>query len=167
MVYESSYPNYLEHYGVKGMKWGIIRSPRKLLLARRKRKADAEKKKKRQKELEKRKREEEAKKKQEERIANKDSILASNNPRLIYENRDLFTTKELNSAYNRLIAEQNIYKMAPQDKNRAKELIDKYVDVTKTIKQVADATKDFYDAINNFNKVFGGGGFDDNNKKKK
>lgn len=27
MVYETSYPNFLEHYGVKGMKWGVIRDP--------------------------------------------------------------------------------------------------------------------------------------------
>lgn len=158
MVYESSYPNYLEHYGVKGMKWGVIRSPKELLSSRNKRVVSSRvktvKKTKAQKEAEeKAKKEAEEKKKQEERVANKDKILASRNAKKIYDNRDLFTTKELQEAYARLVVEANIKKMKPEEKNKVQEFIKKYVDTAKTAKEILDATKGAYDSITAFKKM--------------
>lgn len=174
MVYESSYPDYLEHYGVKGMKWGVIRSARELLSARKKNgvsavsssktssknkklvssKVKATKKSKTNKETK-------EKKKQEDKIVDKDKILNSRDAKLIYANRGLFTTKELNDAYSRLVLESNFKKLVPEEKSAAKKAMEFYIDKTKTVTELVNTTKNLYDSYSSIKRIF-----DESQKKK-
>ena len=124
--------NVLSHHGVKGMKWGIRRSKSKLGRG----KGSANK----QSEVE--------NKPIEER---KKEILKSRSAKKLYDNADLFTTQELQSAYNRLSLERNIASLSPKEVSKGKQFIDKVVSSGRTVNDIADVGMKTY---NNFAKTY-------------
>lgn len=127
----------LEHHGIKGMKWGIRRTPEQLgykkakkkspsvfekAVANRKKKAAAARK---EKEKQKAIKEDEKKRltaKEKEELRKK--LLSSTDPKLLYKHRDLLTTNELQDRINRIGKENDLKKMAdgPAKKSKLKEL---------------------------------------------
>lgn len=91
----------LQHYGIKGMKWGVRRTPEQLghrrysrLIKRKNRKA----------------------------APTHEELLKSKNPKLLYKHRDQLSDKELNQILNRINREQELKKKAWPD-NAAKKFI--------------------------------------------
>ena len=74
-------------------------------------------------------------------------ILKSHSAKEIYRNKDLFTDKELMDAYLRLNTERNIKSLVPAEVSRGKKIINTYVDTSKTIKSVIDASDDLYNSV--------------------
>lgn len=122
----------LAHWGIKGMKWGVRRFQNKdgsLTPAGKKRYAD-----------ETDSRDDETPEQRKERI------LKSHSAKDIYKNKDLFTDKEIQDAYNRLNNERNIKSLIPDEVSKGRQIIDKYVDTTKTIKSIVDSSSDLYNS---------------------
>lgn len=88
------YPNYLQHYGVLGMKWGV-RHDRKRSGSAKKRASSASKSKTVEQQ--------------------KSEVLKSRSAKALYKNADLFTNDELRRAYERLNLERNIKNIADQE----------------------------------------------------
>lgn len=88
------YPNYLQHYGVLGMKWGV-RHDRKHSGSAKKRASSASKSKTVEQQ--------------------KSEVLKSRSAKVLYKNADLFTNDELRRAYERLNLERNIKNIADQE----------------------------------------------------
>lgn len=116
------------HYGVKGMKWGIRRTPAQLghvvsSGAKRVKNAVSNVTSKRK-----------AKKKseaEEDVEQKKERIIKSRSARQLYKNADLFTTQELQNAYNRLNLERNIANMAAAEKSAGRRYVDGYINVAQ------------------------------------
>lgn len=151
------------HWGVKGMKWGIRRYQNKdgsLTPAGQKRRAKLEA------ELGKlgggkKSSNSETDKPEETLEERKARVRKSNNAKTIYENKDIFTDKEIQDIYNRLNNEKNIKGLIPAQISKGKQFINQYVETTKTIKSVIDSTDDFVKSMdkakNLMNKMSGGG----------
>lgn len=179
MNYE--YTDTLYHYGIKGMKWGIIRTAAQLGHAvktgakkigsavkssseKRKRKRAEKAAKEQQKEADRRAKDEAAK---EQDIENKkNAILKSRNAKLLYENADLFTTQELQNAYNRLVLEKNISSLAPQEVSKGKKIVDSYISVGTKVSDVLATTSKVFTNAKRFNELVSGKKPDKNNKPK-
>lgn len=142
-IYKSD--DELYHWGIKGMRWGIRRYQNKdgsLTPAGKKRKAKLEA------ELSKLGGNKNSSKtdtdKPEETIEEKKArIRKSSDAKAVYENKDLFTDKEIQDIYNRLNNEKNIKGLIPAHVSKGKQFINQYVETTKTIKSVVDSTDDF------------------------
>lgn len=128
-----NYQLVLNHSGVKGMKWGIRRYQNKdgsLTAAGRKRYGVKE-----------------TYADTETPEQKKARILSSHDAKLIYKNKNLFSDKEIQDAYNRLNNERNIKNLIPEEVSRGKQILDKYTDVSKTIKSVVDSSSDIYNSF--------------------
>lgn len=169
MMY-NSFPSSDEiyHHGIKGMKWGIRRTPEqlghkiagKLKIKKKGGKVETTK--------------DSSKKKSdspEETVEEKKKrVLSSRSAKELYDNADLFTTKELQDAYNRLTLERNIKNLAPKEVSRGKKMVDNYIKGAKTVGEVLSATNKVLGGIKAFNKIVNGGKNDNDssdNKKKK
>lgn len=116
---------YLMHYGRKGMKWGehIFGKIKTNKAVKKQRKDEAEKV-----DIEKR----------------KADIIKSRSARQLYDNADLFTTKELDEAYNRLKLEEKIKILAPKEVSKGQKFIDKFDAMSKNVSKLTNAGVDLY-----------------------
>lgn len=160
--------NYLTHYGIKGQKWGIRRYQNpdgSLTSAGRKRYSDSggirgavskvknavTRRGSSSKAAAKKKQEEKEEKEKETLEQKKDRVLKSRSAKELYENADLFTTQELQSAYNRLSLERNISSLVPKDVNKGKQFVDNAIKTAKTLNDAIDTGGKLY---NNVAKVY-------------
>lgn len=160
--------NYLIHYGIKGQKWGIRRYQNpdgSLTSAGRKRYSDSggirsavskvknavTRRGSSSKAAAKSKQAEKEEKEKETLEQKKERVLKSRSAKELYENADLFTTQELQSAYNRLSLERNISSLVPKDVNKGKQFVDSTLKTAKTINDAIDTGSKLY---NNVAKVY-------------
>lgn len=130
--------NTLYHHGTKGMKWGVRRYQNKdgslTAFGRARRKLK------------------EKRAAQEETVEDKKKrILASRSAKDLYENADLFTTNELQNAYNRLQLERNIASLVPKEVSKAERVTSKAIDWGKKVNDLTDTGTKTY---NNVAKVY-------------
>lgn len=85
----------------------------------------------------------------------KSAILNSRSPKLLYENANLFTTQELQSAYNRLVLEKNISSLAPKEKSSGEKFIDGYIKTATTVYNVLKATNNVTTQAKRMGVLFG------------
>lgn len=151
--------NSLEHYGIKGQKWGVRRTPEQLgHIAEKKRKVSnwiqkaRKNSAKRKKQAAKKKAEvKKAKTEKEEESAEKirEKVLNSTDPKYIYKHRSLLTTKELQDRSNRIDMEDKIRKLAEETNKKGNDFIKVLGDtakMAKSIGEIAENTKKVYDA---------------------
>ena len=132
--------NELQHHGIKGMKWGIRRTPAQLghKVSSKSKKFTKEdgklvgtgRKAKRQ----------EIKDKKKE-------VLSSRSAKKLYENADLFTTKELQEAYNRLNLEQNIKNLAPREVNKGMQYLNTAITWGKKASEAMETGTKVYNSV--------------------
>lgn len=132
-----NYTNELCHDGVKGMHWGQrlyqnkdgSLTPLGRLRYRKMRKDKS-------KQLE-----------PETSEQKKARILSSPSAKDVYENRHLFSNKEINDLYLRLNNEKNIKGLITPEVNRGKKFIDTIDMASKSIKTVIDSSDSIYESV--------------------
>lgn len=175
MVYDYGPP--VEHYGIKGQKWGIRRTPEQLghTKSTRSRKSSSAtlkttkkskskkssvgiiKKLKEKRQARKDARIAEEKRKAQETIdAKKERIVKSRSAKQLYENADLFTTQELQTAYNRLNLERNIANLAASEKSAGRRYVDGYINTARKVGDVLQSTNKAMTQGKAFVKFFSG-----------
>lgn len=130
--------NELMHHGIKGMRWGVRRTPAQLghkTSGKKKKTASAEK----PKEL--------------TTAEKKAQVLKSKSARSLYDNKDLFDDNELRDAYKRLVLENEVKKLAGENKGRAEQFIDKTIHWGKKVSDLASTGVNLYNNLKNAQKV--------------
>lgn len=172
--------DYIYHYGIKGMKWGIRRTAEQLghkiksKFSRKKKASDeggsegSSSKIKGSVTVKGTKQNSGTTKTSdgssvEER---KQKVLDSRSAKELYNNADLFTTQELQQAYNRLVLEKNIKNLSPKEVSKGQKMLDKYVNTAENISKFLNSTNKVLSQVNRFkNLVEGKGDAKKNNKK--
>lgn len=152
------YNDYILHYGVKGQKWGIRRTPEQLGHKPKKKRSGVKaklqslkpgsstKKKQSASSVEKVPSEKAIAKKSnkdltaKEREAKKQQVLESRSAKQLYDNADLFTTQELQNAYNRLNLERSIKNLTPKQVSKGQQYLDKYVKTANNVSAFLKST---------------------------
>lgn len=174
--------DYIYHYGIKGMKWGIRRTAEQLghkiktKFSRKKKASDeggsegSSSKIKGSVTVKGTKQNPGTTKTSdgssiEER---KQKVLDSRSAKELYNNADLFTTQELQQAYNRLVLEKNIKNLSPKEVSKGQKMLDKYVNTAENISKFLNSTNKVLSQVNRFkNLVEGKADAKKNNKKDK
>ncbi len=174
--------DYIYHYGIKGMKWGIRRTAEQLghkiksKFSRKKSSSDESGSQTSSKKIRGSVTVKGTKQNPgttrtsdgsslEER---KQKVLESRSAKELYTNADLFTTQELQQAYNRLVLEKNIKSLSPKEVSKGQRMLDKYVNTAENISKFLNSTNKVLSQVNRFkNLVEGKGDAKKNNKKDK
>ncbi len=150
----------LEHYGIKGMKWGVRRTPEQLGHKTKKSPGlvskirDSQKKRKKKAQQAKAKKEKAASKKQEESTEEiRKKVLASTDPEYIYKHRALMTSQELQERIDRISKEERIKSLIKDPNAKKKALLKSGEDMLKSMAGMAESVGKIYDT---YNKVTGG-----------
>lgn len=158
--------DYIYHYGIKGMKWGIRRTAEQLghkikdSLSRKKKSSESDdssesKKIKGSVTVKGTKKNPSTTKTSDESSVEerKQKVLASRSAKELYDNADLFTTQELQSAYNRLVLEKNIKNLAPKEVSKGQKMIEKYVKTANTVADILNSTNKVASNLNRFKNI--------------
>ena len=172
--------DYIYHYGIKGMKWGIRRTAEQLghkiksKFSRKKSSSDESGSQTSSKKIQGSVTVKGTKQNPgttrtsdgssiEER---KQKVLESRSAKELYTNADLFTTQELQQAYNRLVLEKNIKNLSPKEVSKGRQMLNKYVDTAENISKFLNSTNKVLSQVTRFkNLVEGKGDKKKNNKK--
>lgn len=136
--------DFLEHYGVKGQKWGVRRTPEQLghrgesaikRITKKLKQASQKKKKKQEK----------VKQESDEEIRQK--VLKSVDPKYIYKHRALLDDRELQGRIDRINKETTLKKLA-QPEDQAYKVAKKGDNWLRTTANMANSVKDIYTAMN-------------------
>lgn len=159
----TSFSNELYHYGIKGMKWGVRRTPEQLGKPQRtkeqlkrdkkrdkalaaKKKADEKEKKAEKKEAAKKARFEKRQAK-ERYLSPKEKAEIIKSPTAVMRNRDKFTNEELKQALERFKLEADIAKITEDQRKRGKQMVTDIVDMTKKATEGYDIFVDIYNTF--------------------
>lgn len=174
--------DYIYHYGIKGMKWGIRRTAEQLghkiksKFSRKKSSSDESGSQTSSKKIQGSVTVKGTKQNPgttrtsdgsspEER---KQKVLESRSAKELYNNADLFTTQELQQAYNRLVLEKNIKNLSPKEVSKGQQMLNKYVDTAENISKFLNSTNKVLSQVTRFkNLVEGKGDKKKNNKNNK
>lgn len=172
--------DYIYHYGIKGMKWGIRRTAEQLghkvksKFSRKKTSSDeggsgdSSKKIKGSVTVKGTKQNPGTTKTSdgsslEER---KQKVLESRSAKELYNNADLFTTQELQQAYNRLVLEKNIKNLSPKEVSKGQQILNKYVDTAENISKFLNSTNKVLSQVTRLKNLIEGKGDKKKNDKK-
>lgn len=172
--------DYIYHYGIKGMKWGIRRTAEQLghkiksKFSRKKLSSDESGSQASSKKIQGSITVKGTKQNPgttrtsdgsslEER---KQKVLESRSAKELYNNADLFTTQELQQAYNRLVLEKNIKNLSPKEVSKGQQMLNKYVDTAENISKFLNSTNKVLSQVTRFKNLVEGKGDKKKNDKK-
>lgn len=172
--------DYIYHYGIKGMKWGIRRTAEQLghkiksKFSRKKSSSDESGSQTSSKKIQGSITVKGTKQNPgttrtsdgsslEER---KQKVLESRSAKELYNNADLFTTQELQQAYNRLVLEKNIKNLSPKEVSKGQQMLNKYVDTAENISKFLNSTNKVLSQVTRFKNLVEGKGDKKKNDKK-
>ena len=172
--------DYIYHYGIKGMKWGIRRTAEQLghkiksKFSRKKSSSDESGSQTSSKKIKGSVTVKGTKQNPgttrtsdgsslEER---KQKVLESRSAKELYNNADLFTTQELQQAYNRLVLEKNIKNLSPKEVSKGQQMLNKYVDTAENISKFLNSTNKVLSQVTRFKNLVEGKGDKKKNDKK-
>lgn len=174
--------DYIYHYGIKGMKWGIRRTAEQLghkiksKFSRKKKTSDEDSSEGSSSKIKgsvtvKGTKQNPGTTKTSDGSSieeRKQKVLDSRSAKELYNNADLFTTQELQQAYNRLVLEKNIKSLSPKEVSKGQRMLDKYVNTAENISKFINSTNKVLSQVNRFkNLVEGKGNAKKNDKKDK
>lgn len=172
--------DYIYHYGIKGMKWGIRRTAEQLghkvksKFSRKKSSSDESGSQTSSKKIQGSVTVKGTKQNPgttrtsdgsslEER---KQKVLESRSAKELYNNADLFTTQELQQAYNRLVLEKNIKNLSPKEVSKGQQMLNKYVDTAENISKFLNSTNKVLSQVTRLKNLIEGKGDKKKNEKK-
>lgn len=172
--------DYIYHYGIKGMKWGIRRTAEQLghkiksKFSRKKSSSDESGSQTSSKKIQgsvtvkgTKQNPGTTRTSDESSIEErKKKVLESRSARELYNNADLFTTQELQQAYNRLVLEKNIKNLSPKEVSKGQQMLNKYVDTAENISKFLNSTNKVLSQVTRFKNLVDGKGNAKKNDKK-
>ena len=151
------YDDYICHHGIKGMKWGIRRTPEQLghavSKAKKKVKGAVEKISPKKKKPAVAASEKKTDANEVDAETRKKQILESRSAKQLYDNANLFTTQELQSAYNRLTLERNIKNLELKTVSKGQRYLDKYVKTANNLGAFLQSTNKVLSQTNAMMKI--------------